>query len=140
MKYVIFKKVLIIGIIFLFVTTGFSSVIIAQNNIKISQSSPTNQTKKILVNKIKDIIKKVDLPKHRLLLFFVGAVFYSRLIRAVILFFISTAPGPRDTIVSTHPLLTCRSLWLLMTSEFWLNKWIQISDKNGWDWDNVFFP
>ena len=120
------RKGLTLGIIFLFIITGFSSVITAQ---------------KITITKqMKNFIIKGDVSQHRLLLLFVQAIFYSRFIRAFILSMLSLAPGSYGNLVVKHPLLYLRGSWLLGTAYIWSKFWFFVSDKMGWGWNSTWRP
>ena len=147
------KKLLAIGIIFLFigvaVAPSINSIIVkASKDINLSEVSSraeingtmrnktTFQSESILFKRISDIIKKGDSLKHPLLYNIVKLILISRIYRALFLLVISTSieSGWNYYVKITHPLLFLRCVWLIISLDLWELFWNHISGSQGWNW------
>jgi len=80
---------------------------------------------------IVDIEKLLELPNHILLFLIISAIAKFRFIRFELNFLYSISPPYIEII---HPLLLMRSIFLLIRYSFWLDIWIKVSEKLGWNW------
>ena len=81
------------------------------------------------------IDKLPELPNHILLFLIVYTIAKFRFLRFKLNFMFSISP---PYIQITHPLLLMRSIFLLIRYSCWLNIWIKVSEKLGWNWAQWF--
>jgi hypothetical protein len=77
------------------------------------------------------IDKLLELPNHILLFLIVYTIAKFRFLRFKLNFMFSISP---PYIQITHPFLLMRSIFLLIRYSYWLNIWIKVSEKLGWNW------
>jgi hypothetical protein len=78
-----------------------------------------------------DIEKLQELPNHILLFLIIFTITKFRFTRFKLNFLYSISP-PFIQII--HPLLLMRSIFLLIRYSFWIDIWIKVSEKLGWNW------
>jgi hypothetical protein len=118
-----FKKWLVINVIILFFTTGFSVVISAHNEMMTPKTIFISQPK--------------ELPQHQLLLTFVKFLYEFRNFRANILIQLSSVTMRWNQHLPIHPLLFLRGELLQLSAYVWLKFWLDLSDKMGWGWGEI---
>ena len=93
-----------------------------------------------LKENIQDQIKySVNDPKFPILLRLVVILAISRNVRSIILNVLAGAHfGPQMAILYNHPLLGMRSEFLLASIIYWLYFWMELAEKNDWQWPDLY--
>ncbi len=124
------KKILIGSILVLTLLLLMPSIPAIQiNTVKevVQQNKYELKTKLDII----DIEKLPEFPNHILLFLIIYTIAKFRFMRFKLNFMFSISP---PYIQVAHPLLLIRSIFLLIRYSFWLNIWIKVSEKLGWNW------
>ena len=134
-KLILICSVFVVLLILLLPASSAIKIRIVENTV---QNEIMEQMDTLDFGELKEKINLEKNPKHPNLFSIVKAVYFSRILRAMILIHLSTEvneDGWQPYYIVIHPLLYERAMMLGVTTSIWLELWIYISQIFSWDWE-----
>jgi len=131
------KKLLVVGVIVLFLGLAIAPSVTALQSKSTTDTTYKETLEKLNFNDIRNI-QEANQIKHSLLYNIVTVLAKFRLLQFVIIWEIAVDWVDYPPFFEAKmPILFFYTVWIVNTLEYWCNFWNNMSDKFGWDWEDI---